>query len=45
MIGLFPDLLPKKLQDIQKYPSEVSDNTILSPKDTETGQLWRIIKL
>lgn len=38
MIGLFPDLLSKKMQEKQKYPPEILDaRKYMSSKDLETG--------
>ena len=38
MIGLFPDLLSKKMQDKQVYPPEIVEaRKYLTTKDIETG--------
>ena len=40
VIGLFPDLLSKKMQDKQQYPPEIVEaRNYLTTKDIETGVL------
>lgn len=39
VIGLFPELLSKKMQGTLEYPPEVMEaKQYLTPKDTEAGQ-------
>ena len=46
VIGLFPDLLSKKMQDKQVYPAEIVEaRKYLTTKDIETGWLPVIVCL